>query len=214
MLSLMGLWLLLQKMEMSPILLSQRPSFVFSNEEKSRGDCRREGIFGTDKAFERLLETAQYDRIRGQRDVPIINLELVERDETPWRYGSIAFPKLLKEYEYINVPTMKTHLQTTVSLRVKNRKGLIPMKSRKIFLKKDLHSYLLELSHVVQPSLTLADALYCIEGTCAFCIGDCPTKPSKKIGLPLIKGCPPDYREIVDFLFPGTSPDFGRGEKA
>ncbi|KPK30764.1 MAG: hypothetical protein AMK69_02560, partial [Nitrospira bacterium SG8_3] len=44
-------------------------------------------------------------------------------------------------------------------------------------------------------------------GTCAFCIGDCATKPAKKKGIPLIKGCHPDYREIVNFLFPGTYPD-------
>ena len=30
---------------------------------------------------------------------------------------------MLKEYEYINVPTMKTHLQTKVSLGFKNLKA-------------------------------------------------------------------------------------------
>jgi hypothetical protein len=44
-------------------------------------------------------------------------------------------------------------------------------------------------------------------GTCALCIGDCATKPARETGIPLIKGCHPDYREIVNFLFPGTYPD-------
>jgi hypothetical protein len=44
-------------------------------------------------------------------------------------------------------------------------------------------------------------------GTCGLCIGDCAAKPAEKTGLPLIKGCHPDYKEIVNFLFPGTYPD-------
>jgi uncharacterized protein (DUF362 family) len=299
------------------------------------------GIFSTEKEFERLLRTTQYDVIRDELHVPIINLEQVEREEVPWRYGSISLPKLLKDYEYINVPTMKTHLQATVSLAVKNQKGLIPMETKKIFHKKDLHSHILELSNVIQPAFTLVDAIYCIEGTgptgppigevkrmdllvagkdmmavdnvcvqimgfdvkdirhlrsvdhiqvqgekieevrsdfrrpmaffsrdnfvvhmdekactmctvtfykalskllytpelkeqlqrrkdlseiniimgpadppsdlgsCALCVGDCSAKVAKRTGLPLIKGCHPDYRGIVNFLFPGTYPDLG-----
>jgi uncharacterized protein (DUF362 family) len=303
------------------------------------------GIFSTDKEFERLLRTTQYHAIRKRFGVPIINLEQVERVEIPWRYGSIPLPKRLWEYEYVNVPTMKTHLQTTVTLGVKNQKGLIPMTSKKVFHKRDLHSCILELSNVIQPRLTVVDALYCIEGTgptgppigevkkmdllvagqdmmavdnvcvqvmgfnvseikhlrpvkdirvlgeriedvqsrfkepmaffgrdhfivhmdekactlctvsfykalskilftpelkeqlekrddlrhihiimgpldppsdrgtCVFCVGDCAAKPARKMGIPLIRGCHPDYREIVNFLFPGTYPGLGCGKK-
>lgn len=299
------------------------------------------GIFSTEKEFERLLETTQYDLIRDELDVPIINLEQVERKKVPWRYGSIRLPKLLEDYEYINVPTMKTHLQATVSLGVKNQKGLIPMETKKIFHKNDLHSRIFQLSKVIQPTLTLVDAIYCIEGTgptgppigevkrmdllvagkdmmaadnvclqimglhvrdvkhlrpvkgtqvlgekvedvrsdfkrpmalfsqnnfvvhmdekactmctvsfykalskvlytpelneqleqmkkrgqvniimgpaeppsdlgaCALCVGDCSAKVAQRTGLPLIKGCHPDYREIVNFLFPGAYPEVG-----
>lgn len=297
------------------------------------------GIFSTEKEFERLLQTTRYDVLRDELEVPIINLEQAEREKIPWRYGSISLPKLLGNYEYINVPTMKTHLQAMVSLGVKNQKGLISMESKKIFHKRNLHACIFELSKVIQPTLTLVDAIYCIEGTgptgppigevkkmdllvagkdmmsvdnvcvqimgfhvrdirhlrsvdniqvlgekiedvrsefkspmasfsrdhfvvhmdekactmctvsfykalskilytaelreelekrkdlrdvniimgplespsdigtCAFCIGDCAAGPAKKRGLPLIKGCHPDYREIVNFLFPGTYPE-------
>jgi uncharacterized protein (DUF362 family) len=299
------------------------------------------GIFSTERGFERLLRTTGYAIIRDELDVPIINLEQVERKKVPWRYGSIRLPKLLENYEYINVPTMKTHLQATVSLGVKNQKGLIPMKTKKIFHKTDLHSCIFELSKVVQPTLTLVDAIYCIEGTgptgppigevkrmdllvagkdmmavdnvclqimgldvrdvkhlrlvkgiqvlgekikdvrsdfkrpmaffsqnnfvvhmdekactmctvsfykalskvlytpelneqleqrkkrgevniimgpaeppldlgaCGLCVGDCSAKVAQRTGLPLIKGCHPDYREIVNFLFPGAYPEAG-----
>ncbi|UCB50022.1 MAG: DUF362 domain-containing protein [Deltaproteobacteria bacterium] len=297
------------------------------------------GIFSTEKEFENLLQTTQYDVLRDELNVPIINLEQVEREKIPWRYGFILLPKLLGDYEYINVPTMKTHLQAMVSLGVKNQKGLISMETKKIFHKRDLHACIFELSEVIQPTLTLVDAIYCIEGTgptgppvgevkrmdllvagkdmmsvdnvcvqimgfhvrdirhlrsvaniqvlgeeveevrsefkrpmaffsrdhfvvhmdekactmctvsfykalskilytpelreqlekrkdprdiniimgplespsdmgtCALCIGDCAAGPAKKRGLPLLKGCHPDYREIVNFLFPGTYPE-------
>jgi len=296
------------------------------------------GIFGTDQEFERLLHATHYDRIRDQLGVPIINLEQAGKEKVPWRFGFIRLPKLLRDYEYINVPTMKTHLQTQVSLSVKNQKGLIPMETKKLFHKKDLHSRIFELSRAIQPTLTVMDALYCIEGTgptgppvgevkrmdlliagkdmmavdnvcvrimgfdikaikhlrpvkdirmvgekiedvrthfkkpmvsfslehfevhmdekactmctvsfyktlskilntpelnqelgkrkdlnrikvilgpvdppsdlgtCAVCIGDCATSPAKKKKLPHIKGCHPDFKEIVNFFFPGYYP--------
>jgi uncharacterized protein (DUF362 family) len=311
----------------------------FRKREKDVVVAEGTGIFSTEKEFEKLLQSTQYDRLRDELNVPIINLEQVDREEIPWRYGAISLPKLLGEYEYINVPTMKTHLQAMVSLGVKNQKGLISMDTKKMFHKRNLHACIYELSKVIQPTLTLVDAIYCIEGTgptgppigevkrmdllvagkdmmavdnvcvrimgfqvkdvrhlrsvdniqvlgekiedvrsdfkrpdasfnrehflvhmdekactmctvsfykalskilytaelreelerrkdlrdvniilgpsdspsdmgtCALCIGDCAAKPAKEGGIPLIKGCHPDYREIVNFLFPGTYPD-------
>jgi uncharacterized protein (DUF362 family) len=123
------------------------------------------GIFDSDKAFDRLLETAGYLHIRDRLGVPIINLEQVEREDVPWKYGSIPLPKMLKGYEYINVPAMKTHIQTLVTLGVKNQKGLLGMRTKKLFHKKDLHACIHALSEVVEPTLTLVDGLFCVEGT-------------------------------------------------
>ncbi len=100
------------------------------------------GIFSTEKEFERLLKTTGYDSIRDGLGIPVINLEQVERERVPWKYGTIPLPRMLRDYEYVNVPTMKTHLQSIVSLGVKNQKGLIPMKTKKMFHKKALHGML------------------------------------------------------------------------
>lgn len=123
------------------------------------------GIFESDEAFERLLEAAGYLYLRDRLGVPFINLEQAERTDVPWKYGSIALPKMLEEYEYINLPTLKTHLQTGVTLGVKNQKGLLPMKTRKFFHKKGLHACIHALSEAVEPALTLVDGLFCVEGT-------------------------------------------------
>lgn len=300
------------------------------------------GIFSSEKEFERLLHATRYDRLTDRMGVPIINLERAEREKISWRYGTIALPKMLAEYEYVNVPTMKTHIQTTVTLGVKNQKGLISMRTKKVFHKKALHEYIQALAEVVQPTLTVVDGLYCIEGTgptgppvgevkrmdllvagkdmmtvdnvctrimginvkearhllpvknirvlgekikdvrspfkrprafisvkpftvysddrvctmcsvpfhkalskifytpalleqlekrgdlrrievimgpsdppadlgpCVVCLGDCAVKTARRKGLPIIRGCHPDYREIVNFLFPGTYPKIAK----
>jgi len=297
------------------------------------------GIFSTEEDFERLVRATGYGELRERLGVPMINLEQAETEEVPWRFGTIPLPKLLKDVEYINVPAMKTHNQTTVSLGVKNQKGLLPMRTRKIFHKKDLHACIRALSEAVQPALTVVDAIYCIEGRgptgppigevkrmdlvlagkdmmavdnvcskimgfdigeirhlsrvepiqvlgesienvrspfkraegplsrdpfvvyaddrtctmctvsfykmlskilftpelyeqlgrrkdlekihivmggakppaglkpCVLCLGDCSAGTARKEGLPHIGGCHPDYREMVNFLFPGTYPE-------
>ncbi|MBU2546887.1 MAG: DUF362 domain-containing protein, partial [Proteobacteria bacterium] len=48
-----------------------------------------------------------------------------------------------------------------------------------------------------------------MEGGTAVCIGDCSKKTAKRRGLAHIEGCHPDYREIVNHLFPGTYPVAG-----
>ncbi|MGW8323749.1 MAG: DUF362 domain-containing protein, partial [Thermodesulfobacteriota bacterium] len=55
------------------------------------------GIFDSDEAFERLLGATGYLDLRDRLGVPIINLEQVEREDVPWKYGSIPLPKLLAE---------------------------------------------------------------------------------------------------------------------
>jgi uncharacterized protein (DUF362 family) len=298
------------------------------------------GIFADDQGFERLLRATGYDRLRDELGVPIINVEKAETEEISWRYGTIELPVFLKNHEYINVPTMKTHAQTMVTLGVKNQKGLLPMKMKKLFHKKDLHGCIHALSEILQPSLTVVDAIYCVEGAgptgppvgevkkmdlmvagrdmmavdnvcasimgfevesikhltrvddieiagdsladvrtrfkspgsvpfaidnftvhaddkactmctvtfykaltkifstpelreqlrtredlkeihfimgqadlpeglkgCTICMGDCSTKTARQRGVPQVKGCHPDYREIVNLLFPGQYPE-------
>jgi uncharacterized protein (DUF362 family) len=123
------------------------------------------GIFPDDAGFERLVTATGSGRLRDELGVPILNLEQAEMEAVEWPFGSLLLPKLLREYEYINIPSMKTHAQTVVTLGVKNQKGLLPMRVKKLFHKRDLHSYIRALSQVLRPSLTIVDGIYCIEGT-------------------------------------------------
>ncbi|MBW1669341.1 MAG: DUF362 domain-containing protein [Deltaproteobacteria bacterium] len=64
----------------------------------------------------------------------------------------------------INIPVLKTHAQTVVSLGIKNLKGMIDMKSRKkchsAHPEKDLNYMIARLPNNLPPSLTLLDGIY------------------------------------------------------
>jgi uncharacterized protein (DUF362 family) len=67
----------------------------------------------------------------------------------------------------VNLPVLKTHAQTIVSLGIKNLKGLIDIPSRKRCHsddpQRDLHYMVAKLAHRLPPSLTILDGIYTSE---------------------------------------------------
>jgi uncharacterized protein (DUF362 family) len=67
----------------------------------------------------------------------------------------------------VNLPVLKTHAQTIVSLGIKNLKGLIDVSSRKKChspdLQKDLSYMVARLANKLPPSFTLLDGIYTTE---------------------------------------------------
>jgi uncharacterized protein (DUF362 family) len=68
----------------------------------------------------------------------------------------------------INIPVLKTHAQTVVSLGVKNLKGVIDIESRKkchsVDPEKNLHYMIARLANKLPSSLTVLDGIYTNEG--------------------------------------------------
>jgi uncharacterized protein (DUF362 family) len=67
----------------------------------------------------------------------------------------------------VDLPAMKTHNQTVLSLGIKNLKGLLNLPSRKkchsMEPGKDLHYYVARLADRMPPMLTLLDGIYTLE---------------------------------------------------
>lgn len=77
----------------------------------------------------------------------------------------LNFNKDIMQSDFVvNLPVMKTHVQTVVSLGIKNLKGTIDMPSRKRCHNpdpvKDLHYMVARLSDKMPPMLTLVDGIY------------------------------------------------------
>lgn len=58
----------------------------------------------------------------------------------------------------INVPVLKTHYQTTVTLAMKNLKGCLKREDKPRFHHKDLDGAIVELNKIVRPALNIIDA--------------------------------------------------------
>ena len=111
-----------------------------------------------------VFEKTGYKSLAKRYGVELIDLNDVERVDVQWKYGIIRLPRVLKTHEYINVPTMKTHMLTKVTLGMKNQKGLLTPADKMRFHKLGLHEPIKELARVVRSDLTLVDGIICVEG--------------------------------------------------
>jgi uncharacterized protein (DUF362 family) len=74
----------------------------------------------------------------------------------------IATPVLETDF-LIDVPVLKAHAQTKVSLGMKNLKGCLSMRSKKDFHRKSLDHLITLLNTKIRPDLTIIDGIYAME---------------------------------------------------
>jgi len=123
---------------------------------------------------------------------PFVKLELDGR-----RFEVAEAP--LKADFLINVPVLKTHIQTKVSLGLKNTKGVLSMASKKNCHRHGLEDHIAVLANAVKPHLTILDGLYTVDyGPVNF--------QHKELGL-LVAGKDPLAVDMVGSSLLGIAPD-------
>jgi len=128
---------------------------------------------------EESFDVSGYRALCRRLDVPLLNLNDVERREMRWMYGRLRLPKVALDADlYINLPKMKTHFHTTVTLGVKNQKGLLLPEDKQFdHLEVRLHPALAEYARLARPHLTVVDGIVGQEG-------EGPTQGTpKKVGV-------------------------------
>jgi uncharacterized protein (DUF362 family) len=119
------------------------------------------GPGSTDEVFEKTGVTALARKYGAQ----VVNLDHAERVEVPWEYGTLRLPALLQTHEYINVPKLKTHVTTGVTIGCKNQKGLLRRADKVRFHRDlDLNQAIHALGDAVQPAVTIVDGIVGLEG--------------------------------------------------
>ena len=111
----------------------------------------------------------------------------------------IAEP-VLNTDNLINVPVMKTHVQTKLTLGIKNLKGVVSKASKRVMHRGDLERSLALLCKALKPKLTLVDGLIGMEGLGPAVFGK-PTVP----GL-LVAGSDPVAVDTVTAIIMGHDP--------
>ena len=107
---------------------------------------------------------------------------------------------ILNTDNLINVPVMKTHIQTRLTLGLKNLKGIVSKESKRMMHRGDLERSIALMCKAVRPKLTIVDGLMGIEGLGPGIWGK-PRKP----GL-LIAGMDPVAVDAVTATIMGHDP--------
>ena len=77
----------------------------------------------------------------------------------------VAYPKVVLDADcFINIPAMKTHTMTMVTLSLKNLQGLLDEKGRYFSHRDDLDQHMVDISKIRLPDLTVLDGLIAMEG--------------------------------------------------
>jgi len=121
-------------------------------------------------AFEHL----GYNRLHQRYGVKCINIMKSPFKSVPVESGGrLRFNRHVLESDFlVDLPVLKSHNQTVVSLGLKNLKGTIDMASRKKCHSPDpqydLHYYISRISDPMPPALTVIDGIYSLERGPAF----------------------------------------------
>lgn len=121
--------------------------------------------FGRDKCgFDDIVKASNYDQLNQIEGVVLCNTGKVESCEK--KVGSITFkiPKMVYDLFYINVAALKTHMETSVSLTLKNQMGMISAKNRMECHRFGLHNHVGLLGTVLKPNLSMIDGLIAMQG--------------------------------------------------
>lgn len=115
--------------------------------------------------YNEVVKKTGFEKLCKKYDVKLVDLAELKRKKVQFGDRHIMVPKILDTHEYINVPKMKTHIQTTVSLGAKNQKGLLDNGTKKKFHRNfDLHKSIMKLADTIQPDLVITDAVMSLEG--------------------------------------------------
>jgi len=120
-----------------------------------------------------------FEKLSKENSIELLDLSKVEVVELKWPFGKLTIPRIALDAYYINVAKLKTHMNTTVTLGLKNQKGLISDNLKKLIHLEGLHQPIVELAKAVKPNLTIIDGIVGIEG-------DGPLLSGKKISSNVI----------------------------
>ncbi len=115
------------------------------------------------------FETLGYNVLKKRYGVKAINVFDGDMEKVDLGDGvELTFgAEILHSDFVVDIPAMKTHNQTVVSLGIKNLKGMIDLESRKICHNadpdKDLNFHIARLADKMPPMLTILDGIYTLE---------------------------------------------------
>jgi uncharacterized protein (DUF362 family) len=116
-------------------------------------------IENEDYSFEKLLKITGVNKVRFPRNTEFLNLDTLDKEEVIIEGFRFHLPKILKDVFYINLAKLKTHMETKVSLCLKNQMGLLPAEDKISMHEKDLEKGIALLAKIIKPNLSIIDGI-------------------------------------------------------
>jgi uncharacterized protein (DUF362 family) len=118
---------------------------------------------GLDAAW--VFERTGYRALAERLGVSLVDFNGADRRDRDWKYGTIGVPSLLEDADlYVNVAKLKTHGYTTVTLSIKNHKGMLSEEDKKLDHHLGLHDPLVQQAKLRPPDLVVIDGVVGVEG--------------------------------------------------
>ncbi len=122
-------------------------------------------VAGKTYLFADIVKGAGFDKLEKLPKVKLVNFDNQPRIIREVGNYKFSLPQILEEADaYLNIVALKTHMESVVSLSIKNQMGLLIPKQRAEFHHDDLHRGLAYLAKAVQPTLSLVDGTIMMEG--------------------------------------------------
>jgi uncharacterized protein (DUF362 family) len=128
-----------------------------------------ESTFGTAAMTDRLFRDTGYAELARELNVELINLNRSEPVEVlvpdPLVIAKVRVARdILEADKLINLPTMKVHYATGITVAMKNLKGVLVGSEKRRFHEVGLERAIADLNRVIEPTLNVVDAISCMEG--------------------------------------------------
>jgi uncharacterized protein (DUF362 family) len=121
--------------------------------------------FGNEKYdFQTLMKHSGLEKLIKHPKVTLLNLDNTKRHSITTHNVSFEIPEIAKSHFYINLSSLKTHMETTVSLSLKNQIGLLTARERMRNHQADLNRYIAYLALAVKPHLNIIDGRIGMQG--------------------------------------------------
>jgi uncharacterized protein (DUF362 family) len=110
----------------------------------------------TGRSFDKVMESLDLN-------CPVINLSRGPKRLVKGKHGSYLLPSQALDSKIINIPVLKTHVLTRVSLGLKNLFGLLPDREKEPYHWK-ISRTLCDLYEIFMPEINILDATYAMDG--------------------------------------------------
>lgn len=128
-----------------------------------------ESTFGDERVTDTFFDKTGFSDLAREQGIELINLNRSRVVEVKVEHPLVLETLHIAEEAYeadriINLPNMKVHYATGITLSLKNMKGIVAGNEKKRFHEVGLDKAIVDLNNTIKPCLNIVDGIVCMEG--------------------------------------------------